>query len=524
MARLILLYATCILLFCQCTHHAPNEGTGRFSDAGLDSLSAQITSTTQFAVIDVHPARYKRVKAVLMQLFNAASSASYRSLHPAPELCIVEDTNQDFVANHTDGTIYLQAKTLDVLRKLGADSIHALANILGHELSHFFYAKNCSCNTQSSAFLSDKNANIALEKQADLEGGFWCYLAGFKVKWVMPKTLKTIYKVFGIPENPGNYAPLPERTALSLDVGRNLDTLITLYEIAQPLMVAGRFQEALACLQYIDHFGISSPEVQNALGACYFFAAVNPKGNYDYTRFPWCPIVFHQTFPLHHRTFRAEPELAAEGFLLQALSTFNKILSRDTGNGTALINKLSTLVCLKDTNAIREELRLHHSLLQPSTFTLFKAFSFLLQNRNDLALTALTAVVQTSKDSAEQNLAKYNIEQLKDQTPLDPSLSIFIDDDPCEPIAIPSKVLHWNNHLSIGMDPFSKSWCIRLPRSFTMGRTCSASNATIRLSGQIWLTHKGYWTAQSNSKNALIFLHNAQGAIVKKITLTFENW
>ena len=523
MARLVLLFAISIPLFYQCDYSVNNEGPGSLPSTSLSTVE-QVQPPLSAEAKNSGSKRFTRVQAVLLQLYKVASSASYRKRHPLPELRIVENANQNFVANHNKGVIFLQTKTLDALQQLGADSTHALANILGHELSHYFHAKNCNCQEQSSAFLYNNEANIVLENQADLEGGFWCYLAGFKVKKVMPRTLRTIYQQFGIPENPPDYPPLSARENSISAIEKNRDTLITLYEIAQPLILAGRFKEAIACLEYIGQFGINSPEVQNALGACYFLAAVSPEGNYDHTRFPWCPIVFHQTFPLQQRTFRAAPELAAENYLRQALTIFNKILSNDPDNGTALINKLSTLVCLRDTQALQEELKLQQHFLPPSTRTLFEAFSFLLQGRDDLAITTFDIVSTTSEDSAEQNLVNFNLAQLKGKTSLKPNTPIFInDEETCKPIAMPSKALRWNAQLSLGIDPDSKSWCIRLPRSFTMGRLCSATSVS-QSPSQIWLTNHNYWTAQVNPKDALVFLHNKQGLTTKKIFLTFNNW
>lgn len=523
MARLVLLFAISMLLFCRCNNSVNNEGPGSLPSTSLSTVEQtkqpQSADTTNLGSL-----HFTQVQAVLRQLYTAASSAAYRKRHPMPELRFVENVNQNFVANHHKGVIYLQTKTLDALRRLGADSTHALANILGHELSHYFHAKNCNCEEQSSAFLYNNGANIALENQADLEGGFWCYLAGFKVKKVMPRTLRTIYQQFGIPENPPNYPPLSARENAISTIEKNRDTLITLYEIAQPLILAGRFKEAIACLEYIGQYGIDSPEVQNALGACHFLAAVSPEGNYDYTRFPWCPIVFHQTFPLQQRTFRAAPELAAENYLRQALSIFDKTLNRDPGNGPALINKLSTLVCLRDTQALREELKLHQHLLPSSSRTLFEAFSFMLQGKNDLAITTFDIVSRTNEGSAEQNLANFNLAQLKGETSFKPNTPIFSnDEETCKPTPIPSKTLRWNAQLSLGIDPDSKSWCIRLPRSFTMGRLCSATSIS-QSPSQVWLTNQGYWTAQVNPKDAFVFLHNKQGSTTKKIFLTFNNW
>lgn len=523
MARLVLLFAISIPLFYQCDYSVKNEGPGSLPSTSL-STAEQAQPPLTMEVKNLSSKRFNRVKSVLAQLYKAASSASYRKRHPMPELRIVENVNQNFVANHHKGVIYLQTKTLDALRRLGADSTHALANILGHELSHYFHAKNCDCQEQSSAFLYNNEANTALENQADLEGGFWCYLAGFKVKKVMPRTLRTIYQQFGIPENPPDYPPLSARENSISAIEKNRDTLITLYEIAQPLILAGRFKEAIACLEYIGQFGINSPEVQNALGACYFLAAVNPEGNHDHTRFPWCPIVFHQTFPLQHRTFRAAPELAAETYLRQALTIFNKTLSNDPNNGPALINKLSTLVCLRDTQALREELKLHQHLLPSSSRTLFEAFAFMLQGKNDLAITNFDIVSRTNEGSAEQNLANFNLAQLKGEASFKPNTPIFSnDEETCKPTAIPSKALRRNAQLSLGIDPDSKSWCIRLPRSFTMGRLCSATSIS-QSPSQVWLTNQGYWTSQVNPKDAFVFLHNKQGSTTKKIFLTFNNW
>lgn len=195
------------------------------------------------------------------------------------------------------GEIHLDSKTYRICRSMGADSLNALAFLLGHELGHFinkhgginhnieeavpesmtqFAAiRNVVHTVQSDNSTSefDRKLNDALieyrethdEAEADFEGAFLGYLAGYRTVEAGREFLKRAYKNLDIDTSTTGYPTLSERLAIVNKTSRELERLTPIFELSQYLTAIGQFADAIPLLEgVLEKF--QSPEIYNNLG------------------------------------------------------------------------------------------------------------------------------------------------------------------------------------------------------------------------------------------------------------------
>lgn len=180
----------------------------------------------------------------------------------------------------TYGEIYLEESAYDLcVREFGADSLRALSVILSHELMHFmnkhgvvnhFAWKFDEKFTQDSTVLQildetlpdndvEKSGFITKvesllksyqsrknEAEADLEGGFVSYLAGYPIGDVSPRLMDKIYAYYGIDSILQTYPSLAERRGIAVSTADRLQVLEHWFEAANLLVAMGRYELALA--------------------------------------------------------------------------------------------------------------------------------------------------------------------------------------------------------------------------------------------------------------------------------------
>ncbi|MEZ5031803.1 MAG: hypothetical protein R2787_10420 [Saprospiraceae bacterium] len=180
----------------------------------------------------------------------------------------------------TYGEIYLEESAYDLcVSKFGKDSLRALSVILSHELMHFmnkhgvvnhFAWKFDEKFTQDSTVLEildetlpdndvEKSGFITKvesllksyqsrknEAQADLEGGFVSYLAGYPIGDISPRLMDEIYAYYGIDSVLQTYPSLAERRGIAVSTADRLQELEHWFEGANLLVSMGRYELALA--------------------------------------------------------------------------------------------------------------------------------------------------------------------------------------------------------------------------------------------------------------------------------------
>lgn len=203
--------------------------------------------------------------------------------------------------NYPTSEIFLEESMYDLCANhLGADSLNGLAFVLGHELAHFLNndtdishgkKRNNTSILDDKLFLSlmqdkvgvldsmdKKELEVSIqqyknregESNADLQGGFLAYLAGYhsnqKDPSIPAKFLEMAYIVADLETESEEYPSLAERQKISSSAGLVLDSLIAIFEMANDLTAIEQYPEALT---YYEKVAISfqSREVYNNMGS-----------------------------------------------------------------------------------------------------------------------------------------------------------------------------------------------------------------------------------------------------------------
>lgn len=178
--------------------------------------------------------------------------------------------------------IYLEERTYDVCANQGADSLAALAVLLGHELAHFYH------NHDWIGDFGNGFADLAVGRQlrqehrergpeyetvADLFGGFYGYVAGYNTLGVAPGLLDDMYASFELDEAMPGYPVLPERREIARRSQEQLRELIPVFDAAHHLLVLGEPQLAAGMFDWLAR-DFPSREILNNTGVASALAAL----------------------------------------------------------------------------------------------------------------------------------------------------------------------------------------------------------------------------------------------------------
>ncbi len=249
--------------------------------------------------------------------------------------------------------IVMDEQVYDLCVSMGKDSINALAALLGHELAHHFKDHNwCS----SFSFLlgdtsrlikeikeADKKQKISFESQADDNGIFYSYIAGYPTNDVMPRLLESIYSHYKMPDKLPGYPSKNERIAIAKKRAEEVSKLIPIFDASEFLFCLREYSQAYSCLNFLAE-KFPSREVHNDAGVCKLLNAVNYIGS-DLLPF-MLPIEFDPNTRLKNTGDRGgnelderEKERIKTENIKAALLQFDKAIQRDPSYTNAKINK-----------------------------------------------------------------------------------------------------------------------------------------------------------------------------------------
>ncbi len=164
--------------------------------------------------------------------------------------------------NFHEGVIELEERAYDVCSGFGADSLNALAVLLGHELTHYYLDHDWH-NSMGSSFASEEMGHEMhqngievksmehMESEADEFGGIYGYLAGFNTLGIGPELLDNIYASYGLEEEMEGYPSLNQRKRIAHDAQLKLQDLIPVFDAANYLTAMGLHEQAARCYKQI---------------------------------------------------------------------------------------------------------------------------------------------------------------------------------------------------------------------------------------------------------------------------------
>ncbi|GAB4111391.1 MAG: hypothetical protein OHK0057_18790 [Thermoflexibacter sp.] len=192
-----------------------------------------------------------------------------------------------FVAVNGHQIVYVDEKLYDLCTKFGADSLNALACIIGHELAHYtqnhqyregFFAGlmptsnvvSPSKNTKKSS----KEHKLKLEEEADYYGLLQGYLAGFDTYRLLPNVLSKIYEEYKLNEKLEGYPTKIERIQSAEMTAKEIKTLIPVFHAGKFLYLSKNYEDAIVCFEHIAN-SFTDRDIANNLGVSALAQAIS---------------------------------------------------------------------------------------------------------------------------------------------------------------------------------------------------------------------------------------------------------
>lgn len=232
------------------------------------------------------PAQQPHLKATAESVLDKLYQVNGNKIYPKPAIEIVAETRNAAQFVRRTNTILVGIKTFEVCRVFGKDSLSALAFVIGHEMAHAF-----QLNAKQTSFLAYdkmKEADPAAEKDADIQGLFNAWLAGYQAAELLPYLIEGVYVVYDLKgKNLPDYPTLEERKRAAGELRLAASELIRMYETAQYLTAVGQYELAVACLLNVEN-RYKGREIYNNLGINLLLQAMHiSEKNVDPYVFPF---------------------------------------------------------------------------------------------------------------------------------------------------------------------------------------------------------------------------------------------
>ena len=253
--------------------------------------------------------------------------------------------------------IVVEAQAYQVCQSMGKDSLNALAFLLGHELTHFYQHAHSKVGFISNFLSYDKTpkSDTRLEKEADVQGAFNAYLAGYEIENNIGLVLDKIYTSYQLKGKIlAGYPSFEERQNVATEVQQKVNDLIKVYESANYLAALGQYDFARMCYEHILEV-YQNREVYNNLGILSALSAA------DLSSKDADNLVFPYEMDWNTRLSRKKSrgtELPTDystmqqriAFLKQAQTHFEKAARMDKDYLVAPLNRLCILAQLDKTD------------------------------------------------------------------------------------------------------------------------------------------------------------------------------
>lgn len=288
---------------------------------------------------------------VLDDLFN--SNGNFQYLKPAIE--ISESKKSVAYFKPRSNVIVIENTVFELCRQMGPDSLDALAYIIGHELAHSFQndIKKHGHQTNFLSFSKHLHSSERLERSADIHGVFGAFLAGYRVKRIIPTILKLVYEEYDLMgKSLPNYPSYEVRIKTAKEVILKVEQLVNLYEAANFMTVLNEYEYASSAYEFIEQYYEGSEIYQN-IGVNFVLHAINfTEENIDPYLLPleisW-ESRLKKAFNNQGTKDLSPDELRyREKYLLKAHNNFEKAIKLDYNCHPCFVNLVITKTLLGD--------------------------------------------------------------------------------------------------------------------------------------------------------------------------------
>ncbi|MCB0569378.1 MAG: hypothetical protein KDC66_06440 [Phaeodactylibacter sp.] len=379
---------------------------------------------------------YKAAYEVYRNLVHARGDNRF----PAPRFEMTGRSKKVAEILYNEPLILLEEKAYGICRSFGPDSTNALAQLLAHELTHYYEKHGWNLDF-SSSFAASKpikdSLKVALsllnETQADYLGGFLAYSAGYDVFEGNSAFLDKVYKTYPLDTlDESTHPNLAKRRAMTKASAEKLAELIEIFETANYLAAIGKYADARAFYKNILKT-YQSREIYNNLGVITIFEAL--------TYFNESEVKYRLPLQLDLEPRSSKGSGFADtrnGLLEEAIRYFDSAISLDEDYVPAYLNKACAYTLLEDYE------RANFYATREAAQRAQNNPAFAKAATDALVLQGIIAARQEDKAKAEaffglaigqgSNLAKYNkkvllgIDQGETESPFSMSAPEKVDD------------------------------------------------------------------------------------------------
>jgi len=319
-------------------------------------LLIHTTASAQPSLSPTHP-KYRTAKKVFDELIRAIGDGRTQpKLRLLPSNAL-SDMRVVWYASRQNAVV-LEERAYDLCTTLQADSLAALAFLLGHELAHYYNNHKWTgdfsrgfADLEVGRTLKSLQGNrkklIEIETEADYFGSLYSYIAGYGVADVVGPILGKIHADYGLDENLEGYPSLDERQIIAQRSQENLRRTIPIFEAGNHLLLIRRYEEAAHCFDFIART-FPSREILNNAGVAHALEAVSlfAPGQLPFAY----PFELDAQTRLRHASkaqqyqYTEPREERRERFLLEAVEIFATAQRKDPAYAAAVVN----LACVFD--------------------------------------------------------------------------------------------------------------------------------------------------------------------------------
>lgn len=358
---------------------------------------------------------------VLLDIYNSIGNFST----PLPAVELVKGKSFMAAYQPSKNKILLEDEAYAVCRSFGADSLNALAFLLGHELIHSYQKSGWA----TSYFSYDRYANAShhSEKTADIQGALGARLAGYDNRQIIAPLIDRLYERYALKGRKlEGYPSLEERQATAKIVSATVEDLWNTFQAGNYLMVLEHYQEAIGCYEYLLDYYIGR-EIYNNLGVAYAELALRFSGKQvDPYRYPFELDPYSRIAVARSDQMNEAERIQRQVYLQEALRYVDQAAEMDPVypkaflNGLAirlLLGEVSTVAQYFDSKMVEASLELMNASEQEQLdaqvlYALLKA-----EAGQQEQARQLLAVLANSGSPRHQSLARLNLAVLEGRSP-----------------------------------------------------------------------------------------------------------
>jgi len=302
------------------------------------------------AVTSMHgQLKWQNVERVYTNLVAAVGDGS----KIAPPIELSKSESRVAFYSPSKQTIFIENRFLQICSSFGADSLNALAFILGHELAHFYRNHGWVHSSGMGYVDADLKANwkelskdadnhAKDEAEADIFSGFYALVAGYNAMGVAAHTLKTVYKAYGINDTVPGYPSLGQRVDIATNAMAKSEELFILFKVGLYCLTAEKYEVASRLFTNIYNQDYAGSEILNNLAISEIL--------WGYTLYGEEPAYYYPVFISTETALDPDSRGGAEGenHIRKGLSFLKIALNKEPKNPSILLNIASAYTMLNE--------------------------------------------------------------------------------------------------------------------------------------------------------------------------------